>query len=177
MTFVWPPYQKSLSLLCDSLKRLGHVSSKLEERLLLLINLPCERLQVPIPCCWEVSKPLGKPTSTLAWVSLSWLPSHRLFYIRPFCRPSQKQEAIHYLQGSQIRARSWSPKVEGFQSVEFLNQKLLHIWSSSTFVLLHGALWLMSFYVLAYANYFTYIVSLPCLRPEDKFKSWRVRGT
>ena len=45
-----------------------------------------------------------------------------------FCRPSQKQEALYYLQGSQIRARSWSPKVEGFQSVEVLRQNLLHIW-------------------------------------------------
>lgn len=50
-----------------------------------------------------------------------------------FCRSSQKQEALHHLQGSQIRARSWTPKVEGFQSVEVLRQNLLHIWSWPTY--------------------------------------------
>ena len=72
-----------------------------------------------------------------------------------FCRPSQKQEALYHLQGSQIRARSWSPKVEGFQSVEVLRQNLLHIWSWPTcavsFMELYG---LCCVHVLAYAYSF-----------------------
>ena len=34
-----------------------------------------------------------------------------------FCRSPQEQEAIYHFQRPQIRARSWSPKVEGFQGI------------------------------------------------------------
>jgi ribosomal protein L18E len=72
-----------------------------------------------------------------------------------FCRPSQEQEALYHLQGSQIRARSWSPKVEGFQSVKVLHQNLLHIWSWPTYAVFLMELYcLCCFYVVAYAYSF-----------------------
>ncbi len=33
-------------------------------------------------------------------------------------RSPQEQEALHYLQGSQVRARSWTQKVQGFQGLK-----------------------------------------------------------
>ena len=63
-----------------------------------------------------------------------------------FCRPSQKQEALYHLQGSQIRARSWSPKVERLQSVEALKQKFISYMELADLrSILHGNLSLMLF--------------------------------
>lgn len=50
----------------------------------------------------------------------SMLAQHTRFSPPSPPRTSQAQKALHHIQGSQVRARSWSPKVEGFQGISLV---------------------------------------------------------
>lgn len=82
----------------------------------------------------EVYKHFGM--GALFWFLLFFANTHS------FYRPSQEQEAVYHFQGSQIRASSWSPTVEGFQSVESCI-KIYCIYGAGRLTL--STLWLMSF--------------------------------